>query len=500
MRPTNDIQCKPFSKSQFRQEVWERSSGRTSPPAFTPPQVLFLAAHLKSLGASSLLIETHYVDRHYVEEVGLYYSRCLGFSGNACARIHAFTGLGEGRDLHEDGRLSELLRLASQEGPARVEELLQPAYLGYVVVRPQPSVPIGRSVLKPPEIANTVWAQSEYGAHVMGLSLRVHGLAFQQQDRAVGACATTAVWTALQQTCKREADRPPTPSAITQAAVRYQGPVGRILPSSGLTMGQICEAFRSFEFPPDVFDVRGDPKLFKLQLNAYLRSGIPVLLAIRGPGGGHAVTVVGFKSLSGGPPAYSAAGRSITCLNLGFDEIYVHDDRIGPYARAEIQEVKVSSKRSLCLTLWDEKKIFEKAVIHTAAAPLYPKLRSTAFELLEASLYLLPAFKAATAGGKRLAVELFFQRSGDYLTELYRLPADAQRLSSFQRRVALSRYVGVSRWYQGNELVLDAIWDTTDTLREETLVQQFWLGLVAFRATDYDTIDLIADYADVVSG
>ena len=104
---------------------------------------------------------------------------------------------------------------------------LRSSYLGYVVVRPQPSVPIGRTVLRPegasPATMNA-WVQSRYGAHVMGMSLKVEGLAFQQQDRAVGACATTAVWTALQQTCKRESDRPPTPSAITQGAWTHLSP------------------------------------------------------------------------------------------------------------------------------------------------------------------------------------------------------------------------------------------------------------------------------------
>lgn len=500
MRPTNSVDCKPFTEAAFCREVWGRSSGRPTPPPFKPRQVEYIAAHLRRLGAVSLLIEAHYIDRHYVEEVGLYYSRCLGFSGNACTRIHAFRRLGDRSALHDDGRLDRLLQGTPRSGPAAATALLDAAYLGYVVVRPQPSVPIGRSVLRPPPAGNSRWIQAQYGAHVMGLSLRVDGLAFQQQDRAVGACATTAVWTALQQTCKKEADRPPTPSAITQAAVRNSAVVGRVLPSAGLTIAQICDAFRFFEFPPDVFDVDQEgPELFLLRLNTYVRSGIPAVLAIEGPGRGHAVAVAGF-SVGGRPTKYTDGGRSIETPNLDFTTVYVHDDRIGPYVKAGIRQRTRRGKRELTLTLHDHKRVVETPVVTLAVVPLYPKLRTTAYELLEASFYLLPAFEARFAQGRRLSLELFFKRSGDYMTELYSLPVDPQRLAAFQRSIALSRYVGISRWRVGDELILDAIWDTTDTLREETIVDQFWLGIVGFRASDYALIDQIAARSGLVAG
>ena len=505
-RPQNDLDCKAFSEAQFAQEVWKRSSGQAGPAPFTPPQVSYLAAHLLSLGASTLVVESHYIDRHYIEEVGLYYSRCLSFGRNACARLHAFRALADGTQLHDGARLDELLSQAVGGGAA-AENLLRSSYLGYVVVRPQPSVPIGRTVLRPegasPATMNA-WVQSRYGAHVMGMSLKVEGLAFQQQDRAVGACATTAVWTALQQTCKRESDRPPTPSAITQAAVRYSVPEGRALPSTGLTLAQICEAFRSFEFPPDVFAVNGDPPLFKIRLNTYVRSGMPVLLAIRGPGGGHAVTVAGFRASSGTPPVYTVQGQSVESVNLASDQVFVHDDRIGPYAKAEMVETTeltpAGPQQVLKLRLWDHSGVVEEPLVLLAAAPLYPKLRSTADELLEASLWLLPIIQPALAGAGQLRLKIFFQRSGEYLASLYSLPVDPTRLTAFQRKIALSRYVGVSRWRLGDDLVVDSIWDTTDTLRKETLETEFLLGLVSFRPSDHALVDQIAKHAGAIAG
>ena len=49
---------------------------------------------------------------------------------------------------------------------------------------------------------------------------------------------------------------------------------------------------------------------------------------------------------------------------------------------------------------------------------------------------------------------------------LFRLGADPRRLAGSQREVVLSRHVGVSRWLIGGRPMLDAVWDTTDTLRE----------------------------------
>lgn len=417
-----------------------------------------------------------------------------------------------------------MLRRASKDRWEEVNEELRSAYLGFISVRPLPSVPIGRTILSPPPgpVDRSSFITVLYTVHVLGFEIPLRGLAFQQQDRAVGACATTAIWTALQRSCKHEGGRPPTPSAISEAASRYSLPLGRPLPSPGLTVEQICEALRHFEFPPEVLDPRENFSFFKLRLQIYLRSGIPVILAVMTENGGHAVTLVGYKSevprklylrskredsLLGAQANPSEEdpleeADRLLLLNLDFDHVYLHDDRLGPYAVARLAEetaVDPDGPR-LMLKLELPDGSCEDLEVSLAIVPLYPKLRSAAGELFETAFDLLPLIREYFAEpADELAVDIFFERSGRYLSDLYRLSASPDRLPGFLRKIALSRYVGVIRWYLNGEPILDTVWDTTDQLRE-TRYEEHLLGMISFRPSDYSTVDVIGEIWGIVVG
>jgi hypothetical protein len=74
---------------------------------------------------------------------------------------------------------------------------------------------------------------------------------------------------------------------------------------------------------------------------------------------------------------------------------------------------------------------------------------------------------------------VFFDRAGTYQASLYGKTADARELAQLQMTLALSRYVGVSRWYSGENVLADIVWDTTDRIREGSTVLSI-LGLVAY--------------------
>lgn len=528
-RPRNSFRCLRFTTESFKQEVRDLSRGsRTS---HRIEQVEYLANYLDGLGASSLLVESHYIDRHFIEEVGLYYSRCLLSKSNSCARIHVFRALGK-KSLHGTGMLDSILRRATNGSWREVNEELRAAYLGFISVRPLPSVPVGRTILIPPQGTDNgaSFITTSYTVHVLGFEIPLQGLAFQQQDRAVGACATTAIWTALQRSCKHEGGRPPTPSAISEAASRYSLPLGRPLPSPGLTIEQICEALRHFEFPPEVLDPRENLAYFKLRVQIYLRSGIPVILAVKTGDGGHAVTLVGYKSevprksfatlleSEPGPAGQDPLEtvRKLRLLNLDLDHVYLHDDRLGPYALARLAEEEETAKdpegpqdsepcpdepepRLRLKLKWPDGGC-EDVEVSLAIVPLYPKLRSAAGELFETALDLFPLIRECFAGpGDELAVDIFFERSGRYLSDLYRLSVSPDRLPGFLRKIALSRYVGVIRWHLNGEAILDTVWDTTDQLRE-TRNEEHLLGILSFRPSDYPTVDEIGELLGSVVG
>ncbi len=494
--PLNNIACKEFSPENLKSLIRAGSGYNDQDCSHT--QIEYLSEFLEDLGAKSLVVEERYIDRHFIEEYALYYARCLGNPRNYCHRIHAFSS-----DI-DDSTLHRSVERCVRGERKRVEAALNRSYLGFIVVRPIPSVPVGRTILKPLQnvLARHVRTTTRYKVHLLGLELRVDGLAFQQQDQAVAACATTAVWSALQRLCRNEGARPPTPSAITEAAAKHLLPFGRPIPSPGLNLEQISEALRSFEFAPHIFQSKGNFLVFKMCLHVYLRSGIPVILGIfpldEGREG-HAVAAVGYREdrrVSGRVPHDS---YTFSVENLRYSKIYIHDDRVGPYARAILGAGEKGHSPILAIEMLGGRAC-ELRLATVAIAPLYPKIRTTAFDLYLNAMEFFPLVrKILGSDGEDIGLELFFDRAGSYTGDLYDMPVDEQRQATFQREVTLSRYVGIARWGVDGVPLVDTIWDTTDRLRPGYVGDQL-LGIVGFRGVAFEDVDLAAETVGVPAG
>jgi hypothetical protein len=176
-----------------------------------------LAGYLGANGLSvqTMVVESPYVDRHYIEEYSRYYASSFRPPPPATVRIHCFA------EPWTDEQLDSAVTAVAggDEQREALQNRLQASYRGYVVVRPLPYAPIGRSVLavysdKPSRQFTT----QPHRVHLLGLELVVDGVPFQQQEVAVGACATTAMWSALAVVSRSTGSRGPTPYQITEAA------------------------------------------------------------------------------------------------------------------------------------------------------------------------------------------------------------------------------------------------------------------------------------------
>lgn len=430
-----------------------------------PTQVTYLGAYLSKLGCKSVLIERHYVDRDYISDVALFYSRSLRAYPNFCQRLHFF------RETLDQSRWRKLVVELNGGSNKNNEDFLQAAYLGFTVIRPLPGSPIGRTVLVTLQKISETGEIREFGAireylvHVGGFELRVQGLAFQQQDQGVSACATTALWSAMHAVANKESLAIPTPADITQAASRYVLASGRSLPSEGLNIQQICEATRAAGLEPLVMrsvDLEQD----RAQLLGYISSGFAPVIAIKTlQGVGHAVCAVGVKL---------AAIQPQSNPNLHFRDnasavsaIYIHDDRLGPYASADLYPYTMQSGtiRTALRIRWpttpDE---MEHAILDAIIVPVPAKLRLTVTRMRELGLAL-----AETAGQIFAQFERAVGLSTHYLkgTE-YRRLAQTFGLSDdglFQLLcgMPLSRYVGVIEISAPNGPLFDVVLDSTET-------------------------------------
>jgi hypothetical protein len=462
MNGLNGVTVEAFESDRFKKALLQAASPGSPTPS---DQVEYLAKYCLELGARSVVKERHYIDRHYIDEYAFYYSRTLAPPANSVSRFHVFSC-----ELDDQELLAQMeAALASNEAREVIQEKLCESYLGFISIRPIPSVPVGRTVLRrikdEPGKPRDIWATSLHDVHLANLTLRIDGLAFQQQDVAVGACATAALWSALSRVARFDGMRAPTPAEVSEAAARHVLANGRSIPASaGLTIEQLSEASRSCGFAPEVFRVSEYPELFMVAVHSYLLSGIPVVLGLGSHGGGHAVTAVGFQAIGAPHPVLQT---SIPVRSARIKKLYVHDDRLGPYARSFPKPLPVSMVDGEILppALGFEIES-ETWLINSALVPVYPKLRLGVKSLI--TLGELTGDLVETVVGQPnafdLSVEFLYKRSGEYLRDLSgRVRSEGS--GRFLSTVMLSRWCGIVRWWLKEQQLVEFIYDTTDILR-----------------------------------
>jgi hypothetical protein len=463
-----NVRCVPFSREALHNEICRASFATEGGEALD--QVRYLGSYLanEEAGARTIVIEHPYVDRHFLEEYANYYATTLCPPPTKATRLHFFKSSISSR------KFSALLKKAANGKFALVCGDLSEHYLGFSVIRPLPDAPIGRTVLSTFNTAASrcyTLPPHPYRVHLCGLKLSVCGVPFQQQEQAVGACATTAVWSALAQVMRHDGGRAPTPFAVTEAATRHLLS-DRVYPAaSGLKNEQVLEAIRQFGYAPFHFDVK-TPDLFFLAVKCYLRSGIPVILKIHYPDEGfeaHAVTVVGFRENDAVIDCQIEGIQSYCLQAKGMSRLYIHDDRLGPYARAEW---RVDDEGFIQLKYRPETSGYEafcrEAQVQSAMIPVYPKIRLSAQDLVAFAGGLLPLFRGIAGKDLRdlLRADLRFCLAGECLELLYRSSFTPARIAAFAQQAVLSRYVGLVTFSVGDNPLAYIVYDSTDMRRD----------------------------------
>ena len=274
--------------------------------------------------AKTLVIETRYLDVDYRSEYSAYFSRLFAGVPDSAHRLHFFS-----EQLDE----SSLWNMPEGVG-----------YLGYIVIRPAHNGPVARALLKPPpDCINAIRTSVTESVSLFGNSLDVTGVPFSQQDTDLGACAHAAAWMCHYTAYLRnEVARKPLASFSLMADASLQPK--RSLPSSGLTVEQLSEIFRTFERPAIFYALGQLPPVQLPWLPAgptplpavppeitppppgkwdtrvisticrYLNSGIPVLVGTFD----HAFILCGYQRSAEDP---------------SWVNFYRNDDQRGPYLR-----------------------------------------------------------------------------------------------------------------------------------------------------------------------
>lgn len=310
----------------------------------------YLKVYLEALKLKTVVCEPNYFESNYTAEFSAFYSRSAKDIHHNCIR-HLF--------FSEAFNRNDIRKLAAND--ELTIQRMKNSFLGFVVQRPIEHAELGKTVLKWFEDYNAnepriIKPSRPYKVNFINVELNVEGVAWQQQDRGISACATVALWSILQSSANREEIFIPTTRDLTENAnLKSYGT--RVFPSPGLTVNQICEAIKQNMMSPILME--GDISLASLNdygfskevfcnyIGTLIKSGYPILLSgrtVKRDGGmkiygeGHALCCVGYRSV---------ANPSVPAGTIGFDEanirnIYIHDDNYGPNLRFEINTIRES--------------------------------------------------------------------------------------------------------------------------------------------------------------
>lgn len=307
--------------------------GYDFPDIFEKAQVDYIFNYLNNLPnrvkAKSVLLEYNYVDKDYLEDFSRYYVKRFGNDGHKCARLHFFS-----REV-DHRHITKILE--GGKGARGQMAELNKAYLGFMVIKPLPRTFIGKTCLVVLPDASTDKKRKkrlarEYKVDLFGIPLTVQSIAFQEQDKVVAACATTAIWTALHALAWRESRSIPSCSEITISAVNHVEGSANSFPSKQLTHKQILRSLdvEGLRYHAESME-KPVAKEFLESVIAHVNSGLPMILTgevftrqesgdFEGQGG-HAISIVGYK------------------VDQKEKVLYVHDDRLGPFARAKLVQL-----------------------------------------------------------------------------------------------------------------------------------------------------------------
>jgi hypothetical protein len=421
-------------------------------------QLYYLQKYLESLQSKTVIHESHYIDRDYIEDYSLFYSRNLRPYPNHCERYHFFD------HTFDKAQFQEWFAAANSSNPEKtraIEAELSTHYLGFIATRPLAGSPIGRTILKANSRGGAVFpVVSRQSVHMLGLELSIEGLPFQQQDQGVSACATTALWVALQRARSMGEIRPVSPAEITQMASQFSLPNGRALPSEGLTLPQLCEAVRGVGLAPTYISI-SDLATARGQIYGFLASGYAPVAAVFDESGefGHAVCCVGYE-LGGGDSGelVSDAADNVTAL-------YLHDDRVGPYVRATVREER---RRGDGLETWLDIEwpvplAPESLRLGFLLVPVPQKLRLPLSRIRMVAKILAQAVAQLLGGKSKVQYDVRYRIGTEYFRSLMNRGLATDALWGLVSQTTVSRSIGLVTLQVDAKESLHLAIDTTET-------------------------------------
>ncbi|MBB3823452.1 hypothetical protein FHT03_003535 [Xanthomonas arboricola] len=304
--------------------------GSEFPEILAKRQLDYISRYLKGMGAKSVVLEREYIDKDYLDDFSKFYFKRFNSREHRCARIHFFS------EPWTHPNIEGMLQSHKEDKTSQLQE----SYLGFLVVKPLPKTFIGRTCLKiHPDIPAALALKREYSVNLFGIDLKVESVAFQEQDKVVSACATTAIWSSLHAADWIPLQSIPSCSQITTNAINFIEGSSNNFPNKELTNKQMLRAIDVAGYRHHQHLLINTNKKEALDfIKCYLRSGLPLVL------GGNVFDLANEETKSLGDHAVAIVAMREDAEST---YLFVHDDRIGPFARAKIIDHELDTNQEI---------------------------------------------------------------------------------------------------------------------------------------------------------
>ena len=179
---------------------------------------------------------------------------------------------------------------------------------------------------------------------------------------------------------------------------------------------------------------------------SYARSGFAPVLALiptEGGGAGHAVCCVGLRK--GPPRPQTDTTYKFREASSGLRGLYIHDDRLGPYAFADLAQLTEleSGKIRTCVSIeWPDAKPDESWLLQAIVVPVPQKLRLTLSRLRRVGLFVAQVIGDGLAE-PQTTLDCRFELARTYAKRIYKFGLSSEGLYRAVCGTVLSRYIGL---------------------------------------------------------
>lgn len=443
------------------------------------------------------VVAEEYVDRHFIHDFCGHYGACYYDYPKKCIRLHFFS----------NEFSPETFKKYVVEGLGHDNALGE--YAGFIILRPIPGAVLSNVSLS--IITNShseLVIKKKRDVHLCGLDLQIETIPFTEQDHAISACATSALWMALQAVPGNQPHNVPSPYKLTTNAhkVLVEGIKSHVV-SRGLTISQMAFAIKEENLNP-LACIPHSMSYAKALLKAYLNMGVPIVLGIelyyRSDAaakhassrriGFHSVTALGYScgeevDVFDAPEMASQGNDDVPDLYLessAVNVLYCHDDQIGPYTKMSIPDEYSTSLTTEWGRIYAHGPVDAKII--SVLVPCNVKVRirfSKIYEIVKAlNADLSPYYNLF---GGHLSWDIRLGNVCDFKKDLRKLNSLGSDVRYKLLAMSMPRYLWVvDQFYNINEskeLITTFLFDATDIENSNFLIRVIHYGEFSYALT-----------------